>query len=754
MNYLFILLFVPISVLGQELKILSSKDRTPVPFAFLTLKSANYFSQQISDVNGVILLDNKKIIVDSASYRIEIKSIGFLFYSEKIKGDALKRLTTIFLKVDSVSLDEVVITAQYEPTIADASIPKIKIIDKKKIQQMGAVNLRDVLTNQLNVRLQQDNILGNSMNLQGVSGENVKILIDGVPMIGRLNGNIDLSQINLYNVERIEIIEGPLSVQYGTNALAGTINIITKKSKYQTQSVGITAYYESIGAYNLTGDVTLSKNKHSLQLSGGRNYFDGWNPNDKQFYFPKPHIADSTRFKQWKAKEQYFGSSGYQYQFKNATIGFKSDYFNEKISNKGYPRAPYAETSFDDYYYTQRIDNSIQLDAKLSKKWTVKSTSSYNYYSREKKTYYKDLTTLNEQLSANSSDQDTSQFSLIMTRASFVHKKDSTKLNYEFGYDVNYESALGKRIESKTQAMGDYALLTTAEYKPFTKLILKMGLRYAYNTNYKSPLVPSLNLKWEMAPKHKLRVSYAKGFRAPTIKELYFYFVDINHNILGNENLKAENSNNYALSYNYSTLLYKLNYKFDLSMFYNDIYNLISLAQLKNTEYAYINIGKYKTMGIQFGNTINYKELTTLIGFNYTGRYNQLSENKNIPKFNYSPELQCNLSYHFKNQNASIALFYKYNGKLPSYSLINDEVVQGIVNHYQIMDASLSKLFLKEKLAVSVGCKNIFAIHNISTNISGGVHSSSASSIALATGRNYFIKLSININHLQDAKNK
>ena len=56
-------------------------------------------------------------------------------------------------------------------------------------------------------------------------------MIDDVAVIGRLNGNIDLSQINLNNVERIEIVEGPLSVEYGTDALAGTINLITKSTE-------------------------------------------------------------------------------------------------------------------------------------------------------------------------------------------------------------------------------------------------------------------------------------------------------------------------------------------------------------------------------------------------------------------------------------------------------------------------------------------------------------------------------------------
>ena len=69
------------------------------------------------------------------------------------------------------------------------------------------------------------------MSMQGISGENVKILIDGVPVLGRLDGNIDLSKINLNDVDQIKVIEGPQSVSYGTNGMAGTINIIIKKDQ-------------------------------------------------------------------------------------------------------------------------------------------------------------------------------------------------------------------------------------------------------------------------------------------------------------------------------------------------------------------------------------------------------------------------------------------------------------------------------------------------------------------------------------------
>ena len=83
------------------------------------------------------------------------------------------------------------------------------------------------------------------MSLQGLSGEHIKFLIDGVPVIGRMDGNVDLSQLNMYNVDHIEIVEGPMSVIYGSNALAGAVNIITKENK-KAKLTGTTNYQTTI----------------------------------------------------------------------------------------------------------------------------------------------------------------------------------------------------------------------------------------------------------------------------------------------------------------------------------------------------------------------------------------------------------------------------------------------------------------------------------------------------------------------------
>ena len=729
------------SFFAQQIHVFSAKDSLRVPFATLIVKNEHYNFGKTGNDEGIIELSKK--FDDTCHYTLTIHSFGFEKYTGLYLGAQINKLGNVYLSPANMNLDEIVITAQYEPTHADQSVQKIRIIGKEKIQQMGAVNLRDVLSNQLNVRLSQDNILGSGMNLQGIKGENVKILVDGVPVIGRLDGNIDLSQINMNNVDRIELIEGPLSVQYGTNALAGTINIITKKAAGGRYALGINPYYESIGTYNVTGDIEFSKNKHSIQVNGGRNYFDGWNGGDPLFTWPRSQPADSSRFKQWKPKEQYFAGASYHYAFRGADLGIKSAYFREAIYNRGYPRAPYGESAFDDYYYTRRVDNSLSFKAKLSSAWSINTLSGFNYYNRIKKTVYRDLTTLKDTLSGNSSDQDTSSFTLVMSRASFIHALPEAKLDYELGYDVNYESAYGKRIDKKTQYMGDYAVFITAGYKPFSDLIIKPGLRYAYNTAYQTPLIPSLNLKWAVSENHAFRMSYARGFRAPTIKELYFLFVDVNHNIVGNDQLTSERSHNYALSYNYNRDIRRCRVRLDISTFYNSIFNLINLAQVSGTEYAYVNIGRYKTTGIQVEGSFTFKRFFLQTGVNYTGRYNQLSESADIPGFNYSPEVVTNLGYKLPAIKATVSVFFKHTGRLPGYMLVDETVHQTSVEAYTIMDASFGKFFRGDRIQLNVGCKNVFNVTSVNSIAASGVaHGSSASSMPLSTGRNYFVKIS------------
>ncbi len=132
-------------------------------------------------------------------------------------------------------------------------------------------------------------------------------------------------------------------------------------------------------------------------------------------------------------------------------------------------------------------------------------------------------------------------------------------------------------------------------------------------------------------------------------------------------------------------------------------------------------------------------------GYNHTGRYNGLSETTTSPAFTYSPEFLTSINYKVIKSKTTFSIYYKYNGKLPGYALVNSEVVQTTVADYNMMDLTVSQLFWKDKINLVLGCKNLFDVKSVNSSIvGGGAHSSSSSSVPLSTGKNYFIKLALN----------
>ncbi len=729
-------------------KVMDSSNN-PISGAHVQFKCINCVTLKVKLlITGV---DGKVSNPFNGNTEIYISCLGYKSVFDTLFANRSKN---IVLQHDAVDINEVVVTAQYAENSSEKAVHKIKVIDQKKIESLGAVNLRDILTNETNVRITQDNVLGSSTSVQGLSGQNVKILIDGVPIIGRVGGNIDLSQINLNDIERIEIIEGPLSVEYGTNALAGTINLITKKSSRKKYNLNLNTYYETVGQYNLDGSLKFNRKGYQYSINGGRNFFDGWNVSDPFFDINRIKIADSTRFNSWKPKEQNFLKVLHSGKFLKLNYRFSSDYFKEKIINKGYPRAPYNETAFDDFYHTNRWSNNLNIRRKFSKRARLNMIFAYNYFRRQKNTFYTDLTTLQSNLSENVSDQDTTLFDLFMARGTYSTLNDSAKFNYALGYDFNFETGYGKRIKEKTQAIGDYAIFGSAEYKPLNKLIIRPGLRYSYNTSYKSPLIPSLNLRYNIRD-WIFRTSYSSGFRAPSIKDLYFNFVDSNHDIQGNPNLTAETSHNFSFS-GVKTIVKKNKvFKMTGSGFYNNINNLITLAISEGNSYSYFNLDKYKTLGALAQIELVISHFKCTFSGTYTGRYNSLSEDLSIEPFSYSPELRSNFSYDLRKYNLNFSGFYKYSGEIIGYYFDeDDEIQQNFLGDFNTLDLTATKGLWKNKIKWTLGGKNLFNVKNIVSRGASGVHSSSTGSVSMSWGMSVFTSIKIDLNGNRIKKTK
>ena len=646
-------------------------------------------------------------------------------------SDSLNKTNTL-----NKTIKEVVITGQLESTSVDNSVHKIRIIDGKTINSGLYHNLADIIQKQLNINLFEDNVLGSSIALQGISGQNVKILIDNVPVIGRLNGNIDLSQINLNNIERIEIVEGPLSTIYGTDALAGTINLISKQGTKDTKQ--FSSLYESVGRYNF--DVFISNNNlNYMSYNFGRNYFNGWSMNQPFNFLPTSQLADMNRVKKWKPKEQTFNKVSYRLKYNDLKIYNYFENFYEKVSNLGKPREPYFETAFDEYYHTKRTNFGSDIKFQnLNDR--VNILLAYNKYKREKETYYTDLTTLNKTLVDDINAQDTSEFSLIIGKIT-ISNSNNDIIKYQAGIDLQKSTAKGKRITNNYQEQDNYAFFSFAEYTPHTSISIRPSFRVIYNSSYKAPLIPSLNLLYNVKD-YDFRFSYAKGFRAPDFKELYLNFVDINHNIVGNPLLKAETSENIQFNISFNNQISKTKIKTDINLFHNFINDKIDLAlsDSNSDQYSYFNIDKFKTKGISTILDVYYNKINAKIGVSYTGRNNEFNNNN----YQFSLDYNLNLSFNILNKTR-FNIFYKHTGEMVSYFLENNSIDEITSDSYNLMDISINQKIFSDIILFSFGAKNLFNITDISRSLIGTAHSNTNNLMSVGYGRSFFTELKINL---------
>ena len=178
------LLLCNVATAQFALKVVDAKSNTAIEDVLCIAQHLQTKKESIvmSDARGLAQIPLK------GKCLLTVKKLGFKTqFAEMESGNTLE----IKLEQDAVDLNDIVVTGQYSTTTRQSSINTIKIIDRKKLDEMGANNLRDALTNQLNVRISQDNVLGSSASINGISGQNIKILVDGVPVIGRTNGNVE-----------------------------------------------------------------------------------------------------------------------------------------------------------------------------------------------------------------------------------------------------------------------------------------------------------------------------------------------------------------------------------------------------------------------------------------------------------------------------------------------------------------------------------------------------------------------------------
>lgn len=686
-------------------------------------------------------------------------------------------------------LSEVVVTGQFEPQSIKKSVFNVRVISKEDIKQLAANNLADVLNQYLNITIKNSGSDGRStVSMFGLDSQYFKILIDNIPLVSDtgMGTNVDLTQVNLDDVERIEIIEGSMGVTHGANAVSGILNIITKKGAAHKWEISATVQEETVGnEYSLS-----NKGRHIQSAKIAHNFNENWfvniggNRNDFAGFYDKMQgkdygANDGLRGYSWLPKEQLVGNAMLGYQKNNFRIFYKFDYYGENVDyynpilipqdNYPFPETYYAN---DRRYITNRYYHHLNSNGKLFSKLNYNVSVSHQKQERDVEKFNYQVETHKEFGNNRETYQSKEVFYSTGTLSNFFHSK---KVDFQMGYEITnengfYDASAGtfkddnQQLTDIRKRLENYDIFSVAEINLSDKFSIRPGLRYSIQSVFENQYASSLGLRYLFKKGLEVRGSLGKSYRTPNFDELYTYFVDTNHNLQGNPDLVPENSTSYELSFKRAcTFDSGAQIANNLAVTFLDVDDRIDLVLTQTVptlNYRYININKYKMWNISTTEQYTYKNWNIKVGAAVVGVSRKLDlvalNLTSDDKFLYSLQLNSSISYNIPKWNTLFAVYYKYNGQQQQFVAGTDtdgsaKFFLNEVKPYSWMDASLRKFFFKKQFEVTLGARNIFDIKSVQLiqnggGSTGGAHSSSGSDLLLGYGRSYFLKLTYNLN--------
>jgi len=545
-----------------------------------------------------------------------------------LSGKLYAQLTVSADSLKTKELDEVVVTATRNERMMGALPMPVYLIPKLQIKTMGSLRLNDVLTEQTGlVIVPQVNGSGNGIQVQGFNPDYTLILVDGEPLVGRNTGSLDLSRITVGNIKQIEIVKGPSSSLYGSEALAGVINIITERPGSTKASVY--SRYGTNNTLDLSGDVSWAKEKLGVYLFANRYSTKG--------YDLSPEVAGSTVSPFYT----YTLSSKITYKFSSKTdLSLSGRYFNEEQN--------YQDEILD-------ANNEVSATSTIGniKEWNVNPVLTHRFSNRLKtiarfySTQYK--TQSNVHIDADGSLYYHDDFKQTFMRPElnaeyFVNDKNTVTVGGGTILEGVQTSRYGDADKRKQQT--SYGFFQY-EWQPIQKLDLIAGGRLDHNSVYGSQFSPKLSAQYELNDRITLKASGGLGFKAPDFRQLYLNFNNTaggGYSVLGTEivvdrlselesegkiqtylydpdkigKLKAERSAALNAGGKVKVTQQLL---LDVNGFYNSIDNLIetqavALTTNNQTIYSYRNINRAFTSGLESNLSYNrIKNITISLGY-------------------------------------------------------------------------------------------------------------------------------------------
>ncbi len=657
------------------------EDGRPIPGAHVRLEGTTLGTA--TDKDGAFTIGQ----VPEGRYVLRASCLDY--ETATCEADGSRRNLVFRLKNAYINLNQVVVTGTgTHHRLKDSPVP-IEVLSAADIKKAGTPTFEDALT-RLNPSLSfSTNGSGTVLNMNGLESKYVLILVNGKRLAGDVSGSIDFGRIDMSRVKRIEVLKGAGSALYGSDAIAGVINVITDEPKNKLNVVSNTRYGRN-NRFIQSVNADVNTGKFASNTSYQRQQADGWQLNpmveDKKGNLIPTDKEASTAFHSNSLTQLFTYNPG-----KRLSLYARGAFFNNRTLR------PVTEYDYDMAHETYTygaggkylLGNASYIEADFH---ADHFTSNYEYINDTKKFKTGDTDLRKRQRYYNANIKGVfraGKYNKITVGAEFVND-----------YLKNLNDMVG----------GDHTMYTASLYaqdeiRLWRKLQIIAGLRYSYHQTFKSNLSPKLSVMYPVGPVN-FRASYAGGFRAPTLQQLYAYSESRSGKLtLGNPELDPEKSHFVSGNIEYVHSRFTVNFSAYMNQV-NDMINYVEREPIDGREVQQqMNIDKARIKGFDISfNSYLGAGFSLGAGYNYADGKDERTKERLNKSIRHTASLNGNWSHVWDWYRLNVNVNGRIQGRRYSQTY-------GYAPKFQLWNLNTTHVFTPKgdfTIEPGVGVENIF----------------------------------------------
>jgi outer membrane receptor for ferrienterochelin and colicins len=542
-----------------------------------------------------------RLLVKPGKYVFWFSSIGYEFQAVEIDVPltAKDSVFTILMKKADKEMGEVIISSTRTDSRIENTVTRVEVIGTEEVEEESGVkpsHIASLLGDVAGIQSRQTSaVSGNTeLRIQGLPGNYTQLLRDGMPLFGGYAGSFSILQIPPLDLKQIEIIKGASSTLYGGGAIAGMINIISKKPIQGVKERSLMLNQSSLQETNL--NIYLSERSGKL----GYTFFSGANY-QKQKDINNDGFSDVGRLEGVFIHTTFFY---YPNEKNTISLGVNSNY-EDRIGGDIEVLDGYPSSFHQLFIQNQTYRNTLDLvwDNKISRtdRFTLKATTS----------------NFNRNITTNAFGMKASQRSGFY-EASYLKK--TGKHDVVAGINLTSEN-FKKRVPDST-LINNYnyfavGLFIQDDWRLHPKLTIQSGLRCDFHNIYKAFVLPRISVLYKINPAITIRIGGGMGYKIPTLFEN-----DVDERdypkLQPLQNVKAERSTGLNWDVNFKKQFGKVELSINQSFFFTQI-NHPLVIQKTATTISYYNATKpVSTKGSETWLQFSYAGLEAYLGYTLT----------------------------------------------------------------------------------------------------------------------------------------